>query len=94
VNSQNGQISAVSSLSAERGRTFHLKVIAKDHGVPVLSSTALVAVQVGDIDPQNVLKFQETVYKTDIVENSPNGTEIVKVCSNVWFMYCPEGLCN
>jgi len=79
VNSQNGQISAVSSLSSDRGRIFHLKVIAKDRGTPAMSSTALVSIQVGDIDPQNVLKFQETEYQADIAENSPNGVEVMKV---------------
>src|SRR5262249_45129922 len=69
----------VSSLSAERGRTYHLKVVAKDQGIPSLSSTALVVVTIGDPDTQGGIKFQSLEYEAKLSENSGGGSEVIKI---------------
>ncbi|CAG7831120.1 unnamed protein product [Allacma fusca] len=79
VQPQTGIITPAISLSAERGRIFQLRVVAKDQGIPSLSSTALVVIQVGDVPLSNTLRFQESHYEDQIPENSPPGTEMVQV---------------
>lgn len=79
INSQNGQISTLVNLITEKRRIFHLKVVAKDHGSPSLSSTALVVVQFGDTDAQSSLMFQKSLYETSLLENSMDGTEVIQV---------------
>lgn len=79
INSQTGHVSCGKSLAADRGKVFHLKVVAEDHGFPALSSTALLVIQVGDMDSQQSLKFQQSIYQVTLLENYAAGKEVVRV---------------
>ncbi|ODM94994.1 Protein dachsous [Orchesella cincta] len=77
IQSQTGQISAVTSLSNDGGNVYHLTILAKDKGTPSQTSTCLVVIRVGDIG--NVLNFRESNYIQSLPEDAPTGTSVVKV---------------
>ena len=64
---------------ADRGKIFHLTVVARDQGTPTLSSTALVVIQVGELSLANTLQFQESFYEGKVSENSRPGTDVLQV---------------
>lgn len=84
INPNTGMISATSSLVSENGRYFGLEVMASDKGNPPLSATGLVEIRVGEVaDNTPLLKFQNTSYVVNIAENTPNGSEVLQVGTNL-----------
>ncbi|XP_036146923.1 protein dachsous [Monomorium pharaonis] len=80
IHPSTGEVTASLSLSQDNGRTYHLEVLAQDKGDPPKSTKGLIELQVGDLaDLTPSLKFQNDTYNVVVQENSPAGTEIVKI---------------
>ncbi|CAH0714568.1 unnamed protein product, partial [Brenthis ino] len=59
-------------------RPIHLTVLARDFGVPPLSSTVPVTIYVQDVNDHAPL-FTQTVYRRAIPEDMPGGTSVLEV---------------
>ncbi len=57
---------------------YLLTVVARDHGVPVLSTSTTVTVYVVDVN-DNAPRFERDVYEAHVSEATPSGTIIVSV---------------
>lgn len=79
INPHTGFVTASSSLTSESGKLFHLEVLARDRGNPPQSATGLIEIRVGDATDAAALRFQNSTYDVQIVENLPNGRDIVQV---------------
>lgn len=86
IHPSTGVVTAISSLTMESGRLFHLEVLAKDKGSPSLSSTGLIEVRVGDASGSDAgssthvtLRFQNATYNVLIAENAPVGKDVIQV---------------
>ena len=61
-------------LDYERGDSlFNLTILAKDHGLPPLSSTTSLVIRVRDIDDMPP-RFSQPVYRVEIPEDAPDTT--------------------
>ncbi|XP_053568619.1 protocadherin Fat 4-like [Bombina bombina] len=77
INSSNGEISLASNLpTVSTATALTLKVIAADHGVPSMSSTATVYVTITVNDTEFGLQFANSHYNFSISEEEPEGIEI------------------
>uniref|UniRef100_A0A4W3JD77 Cadherin domain-containing protein n=1 Tax=Callorhinchus milii TaxID=7868 RepID=A0A4W3JD77_CALMI len=65
-------------LDREHQSTFHLMLTAFDGGSPKRSGTVEIIISVGDIN-DNAPVFDREVYRTDLSENAPKGTLVIKV---------------
>ncbi|KAG6454631.1 hypothetical protein O3G_MSEX008785 [Manduca sexta] len=80
INPTTGVLTATQSLASENGKLIHLKIIAKDKGIPPQSSIGLIEIRVGDFsDLTPLLNFQNSTYNITIDENTPYGKEVLQV---------------
>lgn len=79
INPNTGIVTASSSLASESGKLFHLEVLARDRGNPPQSATGLIEIRVGDSSDTASLRFQNSTYDVQVLENLPYGRDIVQV---------------
>lgn len=60
-------------------RPIHLKVLARDDGVPSLMSNVSVTVYLQDIN-DNAPQFERDFYAVSILENTDGGSSVLRVC--------------
>ncbi|KAM9769368.1 protocadherin-23 [Menidia menidia] len=86
-----------SPLDYETQRVHHLTVRAVDHGLPSLSSTQTLSVEVGDVNDQAPV-FSQTFYNCSVAENRPPGEPVLQVSATdldseenavVWYSLLP-----
>ena len=79
INSHTGEITSIGRLDREEIEDYSLSVFATDSGDPKLSSSAIVAVKILDVN-DNAPEFllRGTVVET-VLENQPKGIRIIKV---------------
>ncbi|XP_051869348.1 protocadherin beta-15-like isoform X1 [Pristis pectinata] len=65
-------------LDREKQRIHKLVLIAKDGGIPEKSGTAQIIVIVQDAN-DNAPVFQQSEYRTKLLENTPKGTLVIKL---------------
>ncbi|XP_061575163.1 protocadherin-23 [Cololabis saira] len=65
-------------LDYERQRVHRLTVRAVDHGLPTLSSTQTLTVEVGDVNDQAPV-FGQTIYNASVAENQDPGEPVIQV---------------
>ncbi|XP_019956840.2 protocadherin-23 [Paralichthys olivaceus] len=84
-------------LDYETQRLHHLTVRAVDHGLPPLSSTQTLTVEVGDVNDQPPV-FSQSVYNASVAENRDPGEPVVRVSATdkdseenavVWYSLLP-----
>ncbi|KAK3596841.1 hypothetical protein CHS0354_039831 [Potamilus streckersoni] len=75
---QNGEIRVNNVLDREMNAQITFGVIAFDGGIPVLSGSAIVVVNITDVN-DNAPKFTEPLYETTIEENVPLGTTLSRL---------------
>ncbi|XP_053156770.1 protocadherin Fat 2 isoform X2 [Hemicordylus capensis] len=73
-----GEITTTQALDYEANHEFHIKVKATDHGMPSLSSEALVIVSVLDIN-DNPPKFSQLHYEAKVSETATCDHTVLKV---------------
>ncbi|XP_062443263.1 protocadherin Fat 2 [Rhea pennata] len=78
IDSSTGQITTAQALDYEKNQQFRMKVRAIDHGMPPLSSDALVIVDVTDIN-DNPPEFSQLQYEAKVSEMATCGHIVVKV---------------
>ena len=76
INNLTGQLSLISSLDFEEENSFTLTVVAKDQGTPVMSGTAMVYINVTNVNdhPPNISGNVEI----DVLESEPVGFEVAQ----------------
>ncbi|KAM9362525.1 protocadherin-23 [Symphorus nematophorus] len=67
-----------SPLDYETQRVHRLTVRAVDHGLPSLSSTQTLTVEVGDVNDQSPV-FSQSVYNASVAENRDPGEPVIRV---------------
>lgn len=65
-------------LDYETQRFHRLTVRAVDHGLPSLSSTQTLTVEVGDVNDQSPV-FSQSVYNASVAENRDPGEAVIRV---------------
>ena len=71
-----GQLTVISALNATVTPQYSLTIVAQDMGVPRLSSTAVLTI---DVEPSPEPVFEQAIYLTSIVENNLPGVFVVQV---------------
>ncbi|XP_036373685.1 cadherin EGF LAG seven-pass G-type receptor 1-like [Megalops cyprinoides] len=78
INNSTGWITVASELDRETTEFYTFGVEARDHGVPVMSSSASVSITVLDVN-DNVPTFTQKVYTLKINEDAVVGTSVLTV---------------
>ncbi|NXA17585.1 FAT2 protein, partial [Ibidorhyncha struthersii] len=78
IDASTGQITTAQALDYEKNQQFRMKVRATDHGMPPLSSDALVIVDVTDIN-DNPPEFSQLQYEAKVSEMATCGHVVIKV---------------
>lgn len=73
-----GLLFLAAPLDYETQRFHRLTVRAADHGLPSLSSTQTLTVEVGDVNDQPPV-FSQSVYNANVAENRDPGEPVVRV---------------
>ncbi|KAF4082073.1 hypothetical protein AMELA_G00147500 [Ameiurus melas] len=81
LDSSSGALSTSRPLDRERKDRYSLEVVAQDHGIPSLTSTATVEVTVLDIN-DNSPTFSSSSYAVDISEDSAIGSLVLEVTAS------------
>ncbi|TRY99245.1 hypothetical protein DNTS_022810, partial [Danionella cerebrum] len=76
-----GSLSILKSLDREEQESYNLTIVAEDHGMPQHSTTQVLSVQVIDVNDEAPW-FEHSEYETQIRENQPAGTSIIKVSAS------------
>uniref|UniRef100_S4RTD9 Cadherin domain-containing protein n=1 Tax=Petromyzon marinus TaxID=7757 RepID=S4RTD9_PETMA len=78
LNTVTGEVRLVRELDREARQSYALTVLAVDKGRPPLTSTATLAVTVGDAN-DNAPRFPRREYEAAIAEDEPPGTEVLRL---------------
>nr|XP_057933071.1 cadherin EGF LAG seven-pass G-type receptor 1 isoform X1 [Doryrhamphus excisus] len=78
INNSTGWITASAELDRETTEFYSFGVEARDHGIPVMSSSASVSITVLDVN-DNVPTFTEKIYSLKINEDVDVGTSVLTV---------------
>lgn len=79
--SPSGSLSILKLINREEQVQFNLTLVSEDHGVPRLSSTQQLTVQVIDVNDEMPV-FEESVYEAFITENQPAGATVLVVSAS------------
>ncbi|XP_031728397.1 protocadherin-16 [Anarrhichthys ocellatus] len=78
LNPNTGSLSVLKALDREDQEIFNLTIVAEDHGIPQLSTTQLLCVQVIDVNDEAPL-FQQAEFEAQVMENHGPGTTVLTV---------------
>ncbi|XP_042637344.1 protocadherin-23 [Orycteropus afer afer] len=78
---QVGYLVLIHNLDRETISSYQLVVLASDHGCPSLSSTAVISIEVLDVN-DNPPKFTHQEYHAHVKESIPLGSDITVVSAN------------
>ncbi|XP_076995860.1 protocadherin-23 [Tamandua tetradactyla] len=78
---QVGYLVLLRSLDRETTASHKLVVLASDHGCPPLTSTAVISIEVLDVN-DNPPKFSDPEYHTHVKESTPSGSHITMVSAD------------
>ncbi|XP_045467864.1 cadherin-87A isoform X2 [Harmonia axyridis] len=78
INSSNGVVSIDKVIDYEKIQFMKFTVYAYDTGIPQLNASAMILVQIRNIN-DNSPQFQYNQYNVTVEENCPNGTNILTV---------------
>ncbi|XP_066451831.1 protocadherin Fat 4-like [Eleutherodactylus coqui] len=70
IDSSTGKLMNIKPLDADKTNSYDLKVIARDSGIPPLSSTTVIHVDVQDVDDNGPI-FKSKLYNVTVKENEP-----------------------
>lgn len=73
-----GSLSILKALDREEQEAFNLTIIAEDHGIPQLSTSQVLSVQVIDVNDEAPV-FQRAEFDALVTENKGPGTTVLKV---------------
>ncbi|XP_042287246.1 protocadherin-16-like [Thunnus maccoyii] len=78
LNPNTGSLSILKALDREEQEVFNLTIIAEDHGIPQLSTSQVLCVQVIDVNDEAPV-FQRAEFETQVMENQGPGTTVLTV---------------
>ena len=78
IDTKTGVITTSEKLDREEAASYNLVITARDHGIPSLSSTVSVSVEVRD-ENDNTPKFSQPFYQASVLENTAINTNILRV---------------
>ena len=73
-----GVIRVAEPLDHELSREYFLTLMAKDNGISPLSNTAIVNINITDVN-DNAPQFGQLTYSTTIREDAEEGTQLIHV---------------
>lgn len=73
-----GSLTVANSLDFESIVSYRLRIVARDNGIPSLSSTATIVVNVQNVN-DNVPRFDQKRYEVLLSEDVPPGTVVVQL---------------
>lgn len=73
-------LAVAQTLDYETVTDYHMTVIARDQGMPSLSSSITIAIRIADV-ADNVPVFNETSYSAMVKEDTPTGDTILEVAA-------------
>ncbi|XP_068176860.1 protocadherin Fat 1a isoform X1 [Antennarius striatus] len=73
-----GELKVARQLDRERTSGYTLTVVASDNGVPPLSSTSMINIDISDVNDNPPL-FSQANYSLIIQENRPKGTSVLQL---------------
>ncbi|XP_069396059.1 protocadherin-16 [Paralichthys olivaceus] len=78
LNPNTGSLSILKALDREEQEVFNLTIMAEDHGIPQLSTSQVLCVQVIDVNDEAPV-FQRAEFETQVMENQGPGTTVLTV---------------
>uniref|UniRef100_A0A667YUI3 Protocadherin-16 n=1 Tax=Myripristis murdjan TaxID=586833 RepID=A0A667YUI3_9TELE len=78
LNPNTGSLSILKALDREEQEVFNLTIVAEDHGIPQLSTSQVLCVQVIDVNDEAPV-FQWPEFETQVMENRGPGTTVLTV---------------
>ncbi|KAL7390426.1 hypothetical protein ABVT39_020943 [Epinephelus coioides] len=78
LNPNTGSLSILKALDREEQEVFNLTIVAEDHGIPQLSTSQVLCVQVIDVNDEAPL-FQRAEFEAQVMENQGPGTTVLTV---------------
>ncbi|XP_041864356.1 protocadherin-16 [Melanotaenia boesemani] len=78
LNPNTGSLSILKALDREDQEVFNLTIVAEDHGIPQLSTSQVLCVQVIDVNDESPV-FQQAEFETQVMENQGPGTTVLMV---------------
>uniref|UniRef100_A0A673B3N5 Protocadherin-16 n=1 Tax=Sphaeramia orbicularis TaxID=375764 RepID=A0A673B3N5_9TELE len=78
LNPNTGSLSILKALDREEHEVFNLTIIAEDHGIPQLSTSQVLCIQVIDVNDEAPV-FQRPEFETQVMENQGPGTTVLIV---------------
>ncbi|XP_071377114.1 protocadherin-16-like, partial [Centroberyx affinis] len=78
LNPNTGSLSILKALDREEQEVFNLTIVAEDHGIPQLSTSQVLCVQVIDVNDEAPV-FQWAEFETQVMENKGPGTTVLTV---------------
>uniref|UniRef100_A0A3Q1EDN5 Protocadherin-16 n=1 Tax=Acanthochromis polyacanthus TaxID=80966 RepID=A0A3Q1EDN5_9TELE len=78
LNPNTGSLSILKALDREEQEVFNLTIVAEDHGIPQLSTSQVLCVQVIDVNDEAPV-FQRAEFETQVMENQGPGTTVLTV---------------
>ncbi|XP_006800222.1 protocadherin-16-like [Neolamprologus brichardi] len=76
--SGNGSLSILKSLDREEQEIFNLTIVAEDHGIPQLSTSQVLCVQVIDVNDEAPV-FLRAEFEAQVMENQGPGASVLTV---------------
>ncbi|XP_070773757.1 protocadherin-16 [Enoplosus armatus] len=78
LNPNTGSLSILKALDREEQEVFNVTIVAEDHGIPQLSTSQVLCVQVIDVNDEAPV-FQRAEFETQVMENQGPGTTVFTV---------------
>lgn len=78
LNPNTGSLSILKPLDREEHEVYNLTIVAEDHGIPQLSTSQVLSVQVIDVNDEAPV-FQRAQFETVVMENKGPGTTVLTV---------------
>uniref|UniRef100_A0A671WKU3 Protocadherin-16 n=1 Tax=Sparus aurata TaxID=8175 RepID=A0A671WKU3_SPAAU len=78
LNPNTGSLSILKALDREEQEVFNLTILAEDHGIPQLSTSQVLSVQVIDVNDEAPV-FQRAEFEAQVMENRGPGTTVLTV---------------
>ncbi|XP_029029135.1 protocadherin-16-like [Betta splendens] len=78
LNPNTGSLSILKALDREEQEFFNLTIVAEDHGIPQLSTSQVLCVQVIDVNDEAPM-FHRAEFEAQVMENQGPGTTVLTV---------------
>nr|XP_043897629.1 protocadherin-16 [Solea senegalensis] len=78
LNPNTGALSILKALDREEQEIFNLTIVTEDHGIPQLSTSQVLCVQVIDVNDEAPV-FQQVEFETQVMEDQGPGTTVLTV---------------